>query len=313
MEYRVIAATIERTDPAINDLIPYDAQLEVLGRGFGWSEGPVWIPGDNALLFTDIPGNTIYRWREYDGVQVFLRPSGLVVGKPLGNQMGANGLALDQYGHILMCDHGNRCVARLNLQDFTKSILARSYRELPLNSPNDLVCDSRGNIYFTDPPYGLAGGNDDPAKMQDINGVFLIRPYGEVILITGTLSAPNGVVLSHDEKTLFVSNSDPDAATWSRIPLAENGLRAGEPEVFFDATPVTRNGRPGLPDGMTLDRRGNLFATGPGGVHVFGPNGTHLGGIVLNQPTSNCTFDDEGYLYITGSDFLYRIRLLTGR
>ncbi len=309
----MIAATIERPNVAINELIPHDAQLELLGRGFGWSEGPVWIPGDNALLFTDIPGNTIYRWREYDGVQVFLRPSGLAVGKAIGTQMGANGLALDQYGHILMCDHGNRCVARLRLGDFTKSILASTYRERRLNSPNDLVCDSHGNIYFTDPPYGLMGGNDDPAKEQDANGVYLIRPYGEVILITDELSSPNGVVLSHDEKTLYVSNSDPESATWWRIPLAENALRAGPPELLFDATPVVRGGQPGLPDGMTLDRRGNLFATGPGGVHVFGPDGTHLGGIVMDQPTSNCTFDDDGYLYITGSDFLYRMRLLTGR
>jgi gluconolactonase len=309
----VISATIERPDVAINELIPHDAQLELLGRGFGWSEGPVWIPGDNALLFTDIPGNTIYRWREYDGVQVFLRPSGLTVGESQGQQMGANGLSLDQYGHIIMCDHGNRCVARLRLKDFTKSILAKSYRERRLNSPNDLVCDSHGNIYFTDPCYGLAGGDADPAKEQDINGVYLIRPYGEVILITDKLTAPNGLVLSHDERTLYVSNSDPDAAVWVRIPLAENGLKAGEPEMFFDATPVSRAGQPGLPDGMTLDRHGNIFATGPGGVHVFDGTGKHLGGIVMDQPTSNCTFDDDGYLYITGSDFLYRIRMLTGR
>ena len=309
----LIAANVERFSDAINALIPYDAGLELLSRGFEWSEGPVWVSSADCLLFTDIPRNTIYRWREYDGVQVYLRPSGLVTGEPLGKELGANGLALDQYGHILMCDHGNRCIAHLDHRKFTKSILADTYRDRKLNSPNDLICDSHGNIYFTDPPYGLTGGDDDPAKEQEKNGVYLLRPYGEVILITDEMSAPNGVVLSHDEKTLYVSNSDPECAIWTAIPLAENGLRDGEAKVFFDATPVVASGRPGLPDGMTLDRHGNIFATGPGGVHVFAPDGAHLGGIVFDKATSNCTFDDDGRLYVTGSDFLYLVQLTTGR
>ena len=308
-----LMANIERFHEAIDALIPYEAELELLSRGFQWSEGPVWISSADCLLFTDIPRNTIYRWREYDGVQVFLRPAGLVTGEPLGRELGANGLAVDQYGHIIMCDHGNRCIARLNTQNFTKSILASEYRERRLNSPNDLICDSRGNIYFTDPPYGLAGGDADPAKEQESNGVYLLRPYGEVILISDELTAPNGVALSHDEKTLYVSNSDPERATWTAFPLAENGLRSGEGTVFFDATPVVQSGRKGLPDGMTLDRFGNIFATGPGGVHVFAPDGAHLGGIVFDKATSNCTFDDDGRLYVTGSDFLYRVQLTTGR
>jgi gluconolactonase len=308
-----LAANVERFTDAIDALIPYDAELELLSRGFAWSEGPVWVSSADCLLFTDIPRNTIYRWREYDGVQVFLRPSGLMSGEPLGRELGSNGLALDQYGHILMCDHGNRCIARLNLQNFTKNILADRYRDLKLNSPNDLICDSRGNIYFTDPCYGLAMGNDDPAKEQDKNGVYLLRPYGEVILVTDELTAPNGVVLSPDEKMLYVSNSDPEHAVWMAIPLAENGLPSERGRVFFDATPVVASGRPGLPDGMTVDHLGNIFATGPGGVHVFDSDGGHLGGIVFDKPTSNCTFDDDGRLYVTGSDFLYRIQLTTGR
>jgi gluconolactonase len=292
-------------------LIPPNAALEKVAEGFEWTEGPVWIPAENCLLFTDIPKNTIYKWKDGEGVSVYLRPSGYVGDDPPGLELGANGLLLNPDGHLLMCDHGNRCLSQLNEQNFTKKILVDKYQGKRLNSPNDAVFKSNGDLYFTDPPYGLRGLNQDPKKELDFNGVYRFSKNGRLTLLTRAMTFPNGIAFSPDEKTLYVANSDPEKAIWMAFEVLHDGAISNG-KIFFEATPWVKQGKKGLPDGMAVDRAGNLFATGPGGVLIFSPDGTHLGTIETGEATSNCAFGDDGsVLYITADMYLCRIGLST--
>jgi gluconolactonase len=301
----------ERLDPAFDALVPRDAWLEKLADGFAWSEGPVWRSSGGYLLFTDIPNNTIHRWSEREGLTVFLRPSGHAGPDAPGRELGSNGLVLDAEDRLVMADHGNRQIARLDESNFTKTPLAERYQGRRLNSPNDLVVRSNGDIYFTDPPYGLRGLNQSPLKELDFNGVYRLTPTGELFLLTRELTFPNGIAFSPDERTLYVAVSDSERPIWMAYDVeADGGI--GNGRVFFDATPLARQGRRGLPDGLAVDRQGNLFATGPGGVLVFSPDGRHLGTIETGEPTANCTFGDDGStLYITANMNLLRVRLNT--
>jgi gluconolactonase len=305
-----VPAEVREGEPAFHALVPAGAPVEVLAEGLDWSEGPQWRKSGEYLLFTDIPRNTIYRWREGDGLQVFLRPSGYSGATPPGRELGSNGLAFSADDRLLMADHGNRQISLLDETNFTRTALADRYEGKRLNSPNDLVIRSNGDIYFTDPPYGLAGLNDDPAKELDFNGVYRLTPAGELTLLTRELSFPNGIAFSPDERTLYVANSDPRRPIWMAFDVRPDGT-VENGRVFFDASHL-REGRRGLPDGMAVDRQGNLFATGPGGVLVLTPHGRHLGTIETGQATSNCAFGDDGSsLYITADSYLLRIRLNT--
>lgn len=297
--------------PGLDRLIDPDSPIEVLAEGFVWSEGPVWIEDGAYLLLSDVPGNVMYRWSEADGLSVFLDPSGHPGPDTSGfAEPGSNGLVAGPRGTILMADHGNRAVARLDLATREKTFLATHFGRRRFNSPNDLVCARDGTLYFTDPPYGLEGRNASPLKELPHNGVYRLDPDGSVALLTAGMSFPNGILLSPDEDVLYVSNSDPERAVVMAFPLA--GGRIGEGRVFADMTPLVSPGNPGLPDGMAVDQGGNLFATGPGGVHVIAWSGQPLGLIATGTKIANCAFGEDGQtLFLASDTMLARVRTRT--
>jgi gluconolactonase len=301
----------ERLDPAFDALVPADARIEKLADGFQWTEGPVWRARGGYLLFSDIPNNTINRWKEGEGVTVYLRPAGYNGSSPFGRELGTNGLTVDAHGALVMADHGNRQIARLDEANFTRTTLADRYQGKRLNSPNDLVFHPNGDLYFTDPPYGLDGLNDSKAKELPFNGVYRLTPNGELTVLTGELTFPNGIAISPDGRTLYVAVSDPRRPLWMAYDIQADGTIA-RGRVFFDPAPLVAQGRIGSPDGMKVDRAGNLFATGPGGVLVLSPAGKHLGTILTGQRTANVAFGDDGStLYMTADKTLLRMRVAT--
>jgi gluconolactonase len=300
---------IERLDPALDALVPRDARIEKLADGFQWTEGPVWRKRGGDLLFSDIPNNTINRWKEGEGVTVYLRPAGYNGSAPAGRELGTNGLTFDANDRLVMADHGNRQIARLDASNFTRVTLADRYDGKRLNSPNDLVFHPNGDLYFTDPPYGLDGINESKAKELPFNGVYRLKPNGELTLLTKELTFPNGIAISPDARTLYVAISDPRKPLWMAYDIQPDGTIA-RGRVFFDPAPLVAQGRVGSPDGMKVDRAGNLFATGPGGVLVLTPTGKHLGTIVTGERTANVAFGDDGStLYMTADKTLQRIRV----
>jgi len=305
--------TIERLDPAFDKLIPANTKLQLLEeKKFEWSEGPVWVPDGKYLLFSDIPRNQIWKWKDGEGLSVFLKPAGYSGSAQFtGREPGSNGLLLDKEGRLILCQHGDRRVARRE-KDGTLKTLADRYQGKRLNSPNDGTFAANGDLYFTDPPYGLPKLMDDPGKELDFQGVYKLTPRGELTLLTKEMSRPNGIALSPDEKTLYVANSDaPPKAVIMAFDVKPDGT-IGNGRVFFDASPLARAGKKGAPDGMKVDRNGNLFATGPGGVLVLTPQGKHLGTIATGVPTANCNWGDDGtVLYVTADKNLCRIKTAT--
>lgn len=298
--------------PALAALITPGTRVEKLAEGFSWTEGPVWIRDGGFLLFSDVPANRIYRWSETDGASVFLEPSGYDgPADSTFREPGSNGLIPGPAGTILMCDHGNRAVARLDLATRRKTFLATQFQGRRFNSPNDLVLGSDGSIWFTDPPYGLAGLNASPLKEQPVNGVYRLHPDGRVELAVADMSFPNGILLSPDERTLYVANSDPKQAVVLAFALDERGA-VGAHEVFADMTEQAGQAQPGLPDGMAVDKAGNLFVTGPGGVHIFSPGGAKLGSIATGTAIANCAFGEDGRtLFLASSHMVARLRTRT--
>lgn len=302
---------IERLDPALDALVPHDARIELLAEGFAWTEGPVWRKNGGYLLFSDIPNNTIHRWKAGEGISVFLRPAGFTGPTPLGRELGTNGLTFSANDQLVMADHGNRQIARLNDSSFTKVTLADRYDGKRLNSPNDLVFHPNGDLYFTDPPYGIDAPNRAKAKELPFNGVYRLKPNGELTLLTQDVTHPNGIAVSPDGRTLYVAVSDGAKPVWMAYDIQTDGTIA-RGRVFFDAAPLAAQRRIGAPDGLKVDRNGNLFATGPGGVLVFNPAGKHLGTIMTGERTANVAFGDDGStLYMTADHKLMRIRLST--
>ncbi|MEE2886384.1 MAG: SMP-30/gluconolactonase/LRE family protein [Planctomycetota bacterium] len=311
---------VERLDRAINALVPMDSRLEVVADGFDWSEGPLWIPEDGGyVIFSDIPPNRIIKWQSGKGASLYLNQSGYLGSIPRFNHVapdepGSNGLLLDLEGRLVLCQHGNRQVARMDADlDAPRPNyvpIANAYQGKRLNSPNDAAYHENGDLYFTDPPYGLAGKMGDPDKQLDFQGVYRVRPDGRVTLLTRQLSRPNGIAFSPDFETLYVANSDSKHAVWMAFPVKSDGT-LGHGRVLFDATTMVGKRR-GVPDGLKVDQHGNLFATGPGGVLILSPDGRHLGTLLTGQATSNCGFGDDGStLYITADRYLVRIRLST--
>ncbi|HLA72961.1 MAG TPA: SMP-30/gluconolactonase/LRE family protein [Steroidobacteraceae bacterium] len=302
--------SIERLDPAFDAIVPPDWRIEKLAEGFRWSEGPVWIASGNHLLFTDVPDNTLYRWSERDGLSVFLKPSGYE-GEEIGlfREPGANGLFPDREGAILLADHGNRMVARLDLVTKRKTPLATRFEGKRFNSPNDVIRRRDGVIFFTDPPYGLAGLNESKLKELDFNGVYRLDLDGSVHLVDRDMTFPNGLALTPDERTLYVANSDRKQPVWIAFSLNERG-EALSKQTFADSSDLMSKDSPGVPDGMRVTPDGTVFATAPGGVLVMNPDGKRLGRIRTGTAIANCAFGDDGRtLYMTSHDFLARIRL----
>ena len=307
--------SIQRLDPALDELIDPETPIEILAEGFEWSEGPVWVTELEAVLFSDIPNNAIFKWSEAGGKELYLKPAGYTGETARGGETGSNGLLLDAENNLVMCQHGDRRMARMDAplaQPAANFVtLADSYEGKRFNSPNDAVFKSDGSLYFTDPPYGLEKKAEDPAKELDFQGVYRLTPQGEVQLLTNQVYRPNGIAFSPDEQTLYVANSDPNLPIWMAYEVNEDGSLGGA-RVFFDATEMREAGLKGLPDGMKVDENGNIFATGPGGVLIFSPSGKHLGTILTTEATANCGFGDDGStLYMTADMYLLRVRLKT--
>ena len=292
-------------DAALHDIIDVDQSFEVLGTGYGWLEGPAWDRVRNRLYFSDVPGNQAYIWSEGAGIESFLNPSGIARESAAGfREPGTNGLLMGKNGKLLLCNHGKRAVEEMDIDTLQRSSLVSSYHGKHFNSPNDLIEAANGDIYFTDPPYGLAELNNSPLKEMTANGVYRLAKSGQVTRLLDDMTFPNGIALSLDEKFLFISQSDPDAPVIRRIGLHGNT----EDEIWFDAKPYMSDG-PGLPDGMALAASGHLFATGPGGVWVFNPSGKPLGRINPGRAVANCAFGEDGRtLFLTAHDRLIRAR-----
>jgi len=273
----------------------------------------VWDKKANALLFTDIPNNRVVKWSAKDGVSDFLKPSGYTGKEPFtGYEPGANGLAFDKDGRLVLCQHGDRRVSRLAADGKSFEVLAEKYMGKRLNSPNDLVFAKNGDLYFTDPPYGLPKQMEDPGKELDFQGVYRLNPKGELTLLTKQMTRPNGIALSPDEKTLYVANSDPAKAIWMAFPIKDDGT-LGAGKLIHDATEdVKASPNKGLPDGMKVDVHGNIFATAVNGVYVFTPDFKLVGRIVTNDKTANCAWGDDGtVLYMATNDKLTRVKTTT--
>ncbi len=299
------AGAILRVDPRFDALVPVDARIEKLADGFVFTEGPVWIQSESRLLFSDVRANTIYSWTEDEGVSPFIDPvfEGDVTGR---RSISSNGLTLDSAGQLIICEHGNRLISRLE-DDGTRTTIVDNYEGRRLNSPNDAVYGLDGSLYFTDPPYGLEGLEESPMRELDFNGIYRLSPDGYLELLFADQTRPNGIALSPDERTLYVANSDANDKVWYAYDLDDDGV--SNQRVFYDVNDQTA---PGAADGMTVDLAGHIFATGPGGVWVFAPDGTHLGTIQLDEVVANAAWGDDGStLYMTASTGLYRIRLTT--
>lgn len=294
--------SIEKLDPALDALIAPDAKIELLASGFNWSEGPVWR--DGGIVFSDVPENTVFGWKEGDtSAKVILKPSGSLS----GDGQGSNGLQVDAQGNLILCQHGERRIARLE-KDGSFTSLADKFEGKRFNSPNDLVIAKSGTIFFTDPPYGLKKG-EAPELSQ--HGVYSVTPAGKVSLVIADLRFPNGIALSPDQKTLYIAVSDPKNTRVMAYDLQDDGT-AKNGHVFFNAQPLKSAERKGGCDGLKVDTNGNIWTTGPGGVLIISKDGKHLGSILTGQATANCAFGgaDHSTLYITADMFLLRVKTL---
>lgn len=301
--------SVERLSPEIDNLIEKSAKIEILADGFEWSEGPVWSSQLNSVLFSDVPENVIYSWNEDKGLGTFTRPIGYSGKVPNLKKAGTNGLTIDADGNLIICMHGDRKITRLEKLNINRKVtLVNSFDGNLLNSPNDLVYDSKGNLYFTDPPYGLLEGDNDKLKEIEFNGVYKVSPNGDIEVLVKNLTRPNGISISNDEKILYVANSDKNNPVIMQYDLSEEGVK--NPSIFFDGRELTKKDI-GLFDGLKVHPTGNVFATGPGGVLVIKENGDHIGTIRTEVRTANCAFDENfQYLYMTSDMFLTRIKLL---
>jgi gluconolactonase len=309
----VKTGSVERLNQLLDDIIPQGELPEILASDFEWTEGPVWLPEQNILLFSDIPANSVFQWSEKEGLKLYLKPAGYTDAAQREGEEGSNGLLLDKQGRLVLCQHGDRRVARMDAPldnpEARFITLADKWKGKRFNSPNDAVYNSRGDLFFTDPPYGLEKGFDDPKREINFAGVYKLSAEGDLTLLTSKMTAPNGIGLSPDEKRLYVANSgEGELALWMEFGFREDGS-LDEGRIFSNASKEAK-ADPGAPDGLKVRKDGIIFATGPGGVWIFSPEGNHLGTVKTGQATANCAFDDEGkYLYMTADMCLMRIRL----
>ncbi|MFH4968601.1 SMP-30/gluconolactonase/LRE family protein [Gaetbulibacter sp. M240] len=305
---------VEILDDSANAIIDSTSQIKVLATGFDWSEGPLWINDGQYLIFSDVPRNKIYKLTTTNDTLTYLEPSGFTDTNFKGSEPGSNGLTLNPEGRLVMAQHGNRDIAEMNAPlndpkpDF--KVLTADFEGKKFNSPNDLVYDNEGNLYFTDPPYGLPQGQFDTINKQlNFQGVYCLLKSGE-LKVLDSISRPNGLTLSPDNSKLYVANSDPNHAVWYEYKLSEPGI-ATDKNIFYDVT--NHIGKPdeaGNPDGMKMHKDGYVFGTGPGGVWVFNLEGKPIARIRTDRPTSNCAFtNDQKTLYMTADDRILSVDL----
>lgn len=301
--------TVERLDPRFDALVPKDARLEKIADGFIWTEGAVWDKSNKRLLFSDIPNNVVVQWQEGKGTSEFLKPSGYTGDKPrggkAGDEPGSNGLFFDAQGRLHLCEHGDRRVTRVE-KDGKKSVLADQYMGKRLNSPNDLAIHPNGDVYFTDPPYGLAKGDK---RELEFTGVYRVSAKDGALSLVAKDLRPNGIALSPDAKKLYVTNG----GKWMVFPVKEDGT-TGEGKLFVDPAQWTvPKVQGGGVDGLKCDAEGNLFATGPGGVCVMAPDGTLLGRFLTGDRTANLCFggEDGRTLFVCVNHRIGRVRVTT--
>jgi len=309
---KIEEAKIDRWDPAMDAIVPKDWKIEKLAEGFGWAEGPIWVKSGGYLLFTDVPGNKMWKWSENGGLEKFLDPSGATAPDPnVWREAGANGLAILDAKTILLADTGNRAIQKLDLVTKQKTPVATLFEGKKFSSPNDVTRMKSGVLFFTDPPYGFKKFDDAPEKEVAFNGVYRMATDGTVTVVDKELHRPNGVALSPDESVLYVAQSEPTKAIIMAYSLDANG-KVTSKKPFNDLTDLVSKDAPGLPDGLTVAADGTIFATGPGGVIVLSKDGKRLGRISNGKATANCKFGDDGRtLYLTSHDLLARIRLNT--
>ena len=281
-------------NPEFRCIIPEDAHIEQLGTGCQFTEGPVWNAVDGYLLFSDIPANQMKKWTPAEGITNFRVPSGK-----------SNGLAFDKQNRLVTCEHANRRVSRTEA-DGTVVTIASHYEGKKLNSPNDVVIKSDGSIYFSDPPYGLTAEFGELGEQElDFCGVYRLSPDGETLtLLVDDFSRPNGLTFSPDESLLYIN--DTERMHIRVFDVKEDGAIANG-RLFAEESGEEE----GAPDGMKVDSEGNVYVTGPGGIWVFNPTGTHLGTIATPERAANLAWGDSDCktLYITATSSLYRIRL----
>ncbi len=301
-------------DPEGATIIDSTEKIRNLAGGFKWTEGPLYIADGDYLIFSDIPNNRVMRWKEGEGLSTYLQPAGFTGRQGTGpaNEPGSNGLILDKEGRLVLCQHGDRRIARmkapLNQPKPEFETIADKYQGKRFNSPNDAVYHPNGNLYLTDPPYGLEKGEDDPAKELDIHGVYRVTPDGKVDLVTSEFKWPNGIAITPDGKFLLVAHSDGNNMAWMKYELGADGLSKNK-SVFYKVSEAEKD-KPGAPDGMKINSRGYVISSGPGGVWIFNPNGKPIARIYTNQATSNTALSsDEKTLYMTCDDFLYSVKL----
>ncbi len=298
--------TIERLDSELDQILTTASAIEIIGEGYEWSEGPVWVEEENMLLFSDVPQNIIYKWTTEKGVERYLTPAGY---SGEGKREGSNGLLLNPVGNLVICQHGDRRMAVMTstLDDPkpTYETLADTFNGKRFSSPNDAAYDSKGNLYFTDPPYGLPGQDEDAEKEISFNGVYKVSTDGIVTLLIDSLTRPNGIAFSPDQKYLYVANSDANKARWYQYELNDSSIVSGK--ILYDATALTETEK-GLPDGLKVDAKGNIFATGPGGVFIFNPSGKLIGKIKVSEATANCALANNDKTLFTTSD-MYLIKI----
>ena len=303
---------IERLDASLDAIIDNDAKPEIIAEGYEWSEGPVWVESEKMLLFSDVPTNKVYKWTEAKGAELYLTPSGYTGSVARGGEMGSNGLTLSKDNKLALCQHGNRQLAIMDaaLSDpkpVFKTIVG-NYQSKKFNSPNDLVFRSNGDLFFTDPPYGLEKNMDDPLKEIAFQGVYCVKPSGEIKLLTDSITRPNGIAITPDQKTLIVANSDSTKANWYAFDIADNDSLMN-PRIFYNAGEAIKKEK-GNPDGLKIDKNGNVFASGPGGIWIFNSKGKVLGKIKIAAAVSNCAFSpDEKTLYITADMYVLRMKM----
>lgn len=294
---------IVRLDPALDALISKDAVIEKVGGGFSFTEGPLWRP-DGTLWFSDVTGNVVRSITPEGQVKVLIEKAGGETNAPAGSFIGPNAMIADKDGYVLLCQHTNRRIVRLD-KDLKQTVFLDKYEGKKFNSPNDLVYRSDGALYFTDPPYGLLKQDDDPAKELKFNGVFRYAG-GKLATVIKDLTRPNGIAFSPDEKSLYISNSDEKHKVWMKYDVNADGS-VSNGRIFADVTAETEAG---VPDGMKVDSQGNVYGTGPGGIWVFSPDGKHLGTIKPGETAANLAWAVDGKtMYITATTGVYRLKM----
>lgn len=297
---------IIKVDAGLDNLLSSDAKLEIISEGHDWSEGPVWVKDGAFLLFSDAPKNTIYKWQN-GKTEVFLNPSGYTGKLPYSKEPGSNGLTISNDGQLIMCEHGDRRISKMPLNGMGgKLTLSDNYAGQRFNSPNDLVQAKNGDVYFTDPPYGLPKYDKDPSRETSIFGVYKVDANRKTHLVVKDLIRPNGLALSPDEKILYVAQSD------AKAYIMAYDVKTLKGKIFYDATVLHKQGLRGGPDGLKVDKEGNIFSSGPGGVIIIDKTGKLLGRIETGQATSNVAWGEDGStLFITADMFVMKIKTKT--